>query len=69
MNIDNETVIALAKLQSNYLKVRAALVNLVGSDDPKVLESMEFTVRSIPAPAEDKAHTIDAIHALRDTQQ
>lgn len=44
--------------------LRAALVKLVGADTKAELEQMEIVMRSLPAPAEDKAATIDAIHAL-----
>lgn len=44
--------------------LRAALVGLVGADGREELEAMEVTIRTLPAPATDKAVTIDAIHAL-----
>jgi hypothetical protein len=40
------------------------LVGLVGVDGLTELEQMESVMRLLPAPAEDKAKTIDAIHAL-----
>ena len=43
---------------------RAALVVLVGTDGRLELEGMELVMRSLPAPDEDKAAMIDAIHAL-----
>lgn len=45
-------------------RLRAALVQLVGVDGPAELAEMEAVMRLMPAPAEDKAATIDAIHAL-----
>lgn len=42
----------------------AALVGLVGSSTRAELEQMEMAMRLMPAPAADKAATIDAIHAL-----
>jgi hypothetical protein len=44
--------------------LRSALVGLVGVDGRAELEQMEAMMRLMPAPAEDKAATIDAIHAL-----
>ena len=45
-------------------QLRAALVGLIGVDGREELEQMEAVMRLMPAPAEDKAATIDAIHAL-----
>lgn len=45
-------------------RLRVALVQLVGVDGPAELAEMEAVMRLMPAPAEDKAATIDAIHAL-----
>lgn len=45
-------------------RLRAALVQLVGVDGLAELASMEVAMRLMPAPAEDKAATIDAIDAL-----
>lgn len=44
--------------------LRVALVKLVGVDGRAELSEMEAVMRLMPAPAEDKAATIDAIHAL-----
>lgn len=60
----------------NYMKelvaqrgqLRAALVGLVGVDGSDQLEAMETVMRALPAPAEDKAAMIDAIHALIATE-
>lgn len=48
--------------------LRKALVGLVGADDPAELRNMELIMRSLPAPEADKAATINAIHALLETQ-
>lgn len=48
-------------------QLRSALVGLVGSDGKEELAQLEAAIRLVPAPAEDRAKTIDAIHALRDT--
>lgn len=45
-------------------RLRAALVGLVGASEPAELREMELAMRVLPAPAEDKAATLDAIHAL-----
>lgn len=45
-------------------QLRAALVGLVGVDGRTELEQIEAVMRLMPAPAQDKAATIDAIHAL-----
>lgn len=45
-------------------QLRAALVGLVGVDGRAELEQLEAVMRLMPAPAADKAATIDAIHAL-----
>lgn len=44
--------------------LRSALVQVVGVDGRDELEAMEAFIRLTPAPAADKAATIDAIHAL-----
>lgn len=47
--------------------LRAALVGIVGVDGREELEQMEAVMRLMPAPAADKAATVDAIHALLST--
>lgn len=54
----------MRKLESDRTVLRNALVALVGSGDVAELQIMEVEVRRLPAPAADKAATIDAIHAL-----
>lgn len=44
--------------------LRDALVGLVGASDVAELKQMELTMRVLPAPEQDKAVTINAIHAL-----
>ncbi len=51
-------------LQEQSDRLRAALVGIVGVDGRAELEQMEAVMRLMPVPAEDKARTIDAIHAL-----
>lgn len=55
---------AIKPLEAERNRLRAALVGLVGVDGRADLEQMEGVMRLMPAPAEDKAATIDAIHAL-----
>lgn len=52
-------------LRAGHARLRAALVALVGVDTVEELDAMEAFMRNAPAPAEDKAATIDAIHALK----
>lgn len=47
--------------------LRKALVGLVGADSLEELRAMELMMRTLSAPASDKAATIDAIHALLET--
>lgn len=47
--------------------LRAALIGVVGASDPEELKAMELAMRVLPAPDEDKAATINAIHALMKT--
>jgi len=54
----------LAACEAQRDLLRAALVKLVGADGREELGQMEAVMRLLPAPAQDKADTIDAIHAL-----
>lgn len=54
----------LAAVEAQRDRLRAALVKLVGVDGKEDLEQFECVMRLMPAPAEDKAATVDAIHAL-----
>lgn len=47
--------------------LRRALVGIVGCDGRDELENMEAAIRLAQAPADDKAKSLDAIHALLDT--
>jgi hypothetical protein len=44
--------------------LRAALIGILGVSTREELEQMEVVMRLMPAPAADKAVTVDAIHAL-----
>lgn len=59
----------MRQLEVDNAKLRKALIGLVGAEKPEELEGMEAAIRLLPAPDEDKANTINAIHAIRDTQR
>lgn len=44
--------------------LRKALEGLVGASEKSELEIMEIAMRALPAPTEDKAASLDAVHAL-----
>jgi hypothetical protein len=54
----------LSEVMAQRDRLRAALVALIGVDGKAELEQMEAVMRLMPAPAEDKAASVDAIHAL-----
>ena len=54
--------------EAKILKLRAALAGLVGSLDIDELKGMELAIRGLTAPMSDKAASIDAIHALIETE-
>lgn len=64
---DERGAYILGTQPSTAQMLRAALVGLVGVDGRDELEAMELVIRFSPAPAADKAATIDAIHALIST--
>lgn len=45
-------------------RLRKALAGLVGASEAEELKSMEVAMRMMPAPDEDKAAMLNAIHAL-----
>ncbi|MCL4221011.1 MAG: hypothetical protein KJZ65_06550 [Phycisphaerales bacterium] len=53
-------------LEQNRI-LRAALVGLVGSEDPSVWDQMEIILRSTNVPNSDRVSGINAIDALRRT--
>ena len=59
-----KTIRDIGRLREQRDRLRAALVKLVGVDGREELEQMEIVMRAMPAPAADKAATVDAIHAL-----
>jgi hypothetical protein len=54
----------MRKAEADIALLRGALAGLVGASDKSELEQMELALRLLPAPAADKAASIDAIHAL-----
>jgi len=52
------------KISESNVKIKKALIGLVGAETKEELESMESILRSVPAPDSDKAVMINAIHAL-----
>jgi hypothetical protein len=59
----------MRQLEADNAKLRKALIGLVGAEKPEELAQMEHAIRMLPAPDEDKANTINALHAIRDTQR
>jgi hypothetical protein len=57
----------MRKAEADIALLRAALAGLIGSDTEAELRQMEATMRLLPAPEEDKAVSINAIHALLST--
>lgn len=58
----------LRQAQCDLALVRGALAGLVGEHDPVKLGAMEVAVRALPAPDQDKAAMLQAIHALLNSQ-
>jgi hypothetical protein len=57
----------MRQLEADNAKLRKALIGLVGAEKPEELAQMEHAIRMLPAPDADKASTINALHAIRDT--
>ena len=55
------------RAKADIAKLRKALVELVGSDDPEELKQMEATLRVIAPQGKDKEASINAINALLET--
>jgi hypothetical protein len=60
---DNDKA-ALKAVLTDRARLRAALAQLVGVNTREELQHMEVMMRTIPAPAEDRVASLDAIHAL-----
>lgn len=54
----------LRQAEADISLLRKALIGLIGAETRKELEPMEAMVRALPAPEQDKAVSINAIHAL-----
>jgi hypothetical protein len=54
----------MRKAEADIVLLRNALIGLIGASDKVGLEQMELFMRLTPAPEEDKAVSINAIHAL-----
>jgi hypothetical protein len=54
----------LAVVVAERDRLRAALAAIVGTSELAELEQLEAVMRTLPAPAEDRAVSLDAIHAL-----
>ena len=61
---DDDCLAIHPKFAAENKRLRDALAALVGSGDVAELRSMELALRELPAPDEDKAVTINAIHVL-----
>lgn len=59
----------LRAAEATIKKLRSALIGLVGSENKQELEQMVATLRLFDVAQEDKAVTINAIHALLETAQ
>ena len=57
----------MRKAEAEIALLRGALAGLVGASTRGGLEQLEMAIRVVPAPAADRAITIDAIRALIDT--
>ena len=57
----------LREAEAKILKLRKALIGMVGAESKEELEQMEAVMRMTPAPDVDKAVAINAIHALLET--
>jgi hypothetical protein len=54
----------MREVEADRDRLRKALVGLVGASEPNELRAMELAMRTLPVPDEDRAATINAIHAL-----
>lgn len=57
----------IAKLRALCAVLRSALVGLVGSSDEKELKAMEAALWVLPLPDEERAKSINGIHAILKT--
>ena len=59
----------LRSAEEKIIKLRSALIGLVGAETKEELEQMELMVRTLSVPDTDKAVTINAIRALIETDE
>ena len=59
----------LRQAEQKILKLRNALVGLVGGSKKAELSQMEFVIRGYQAPMADKVAALDAIHVLIETAE
>ncbi len=59
----------MREAEGKIIKLRAALIGLVGAESIEELNQMEAIVRSASAPNVDKTAIINAIQALRETAE
>lgn len=57
----------LREAEEKIIKLRTALIGLVGVKSPDELRMMEATMRALPVPESDKVVSLNAIHALLET--
>lgn len=59
----------LRKAEATIAKLRSALIGLVGAESKEELEGIELVLRTATINERDKASTLNAIHALLDTEE
>jgi hypothetical protein len=57
----------MRKAEADITLLRSALTGLIGAETEGELRQIEAALRVLPAPAADKAASINAIHALLST--
>lgn len=57
----------MREAEAKIVKLRTALIGLIGVSKKEELEAMEVAIRLAPAPMAHKAAAIDAIHILLET--
>ncbi len=58
----------MRQAEATILKLRSALIGLVGASTKEELEAMEVIVRGLAIPLTDRAVSINAIHVLIETE-
>ncbi len=57
----------LRQAEVKIAKLRNALIGLVGASESDELERMEAAIRLMPVAEQDRANTLNAIHAIKET--